>query len=451
MTRILLRAHKSPFRAASAEETLARNLVGDNAGNLVFAEATFRLLSTTGTEIKTSGVHRSAAEEVNERYDHVVVPLANAFRGGYVEPLNRLSEVIERLTVPVSVVGVGAQASVGGTQPRRDEVEAATSRFVRAVLERSPSIGVRGQFTAEYLSALGFPDDQVDVIGCPSMFMHGPVLPAPRLVDHLERESPIALNVSPYVTAMGPISLHHAERYPHLVYLAQNLPSLELLLDGHYTYPEDKLRKQADAGLPVTLEHPLIRENRVRFPLDPRAWVEHLRSYDFSFGTRIHGNIVAVLAGVPALVLAHDARTLELAQYHEIPHRLIGDLDANVDAADLYDEADWTPMGAGHGARWDTFATFLARHRLSHVFEPGQSPDAFDRRMAQTELPPPVETLMGLSPEELYAMHAELRSARGKRDRRPARGGRFERRPLASTLARGKRRLSQAVSRRPGA
>jgi hypothetical protein len=38
------------------------------------------------------------------------------------------------------------------------------------------------------------------------------------------------------------------------------------------------------------------------------------------------------------------------------------------------------------------------------VYEAGQDASAFDERLAATEFPPPVRTLMGFSPEELYEM-----------------------------------------------
>ena len=85
------------------------------------------------------------------------------------------------------------------------------------------------------------------------------------------------------------------------------------------SYPKGKrMNAVAAKGAPITLDHPLIRSDRVRFFLDPKTWFDHLAQYDFSFGTRIHGNIAALLAGTPALLLAHDSRTLELAEYHEI-------------------------------------------------------------------------------------------------------------------------------------
>jgi hypothetical protein len=110
------------------------------------------------------------------------------------------------------------------------------------------------------------------------------------------------------------------------------------------------------------------------------------------------------LSGTPALLLAHDSRTLELAEYHEIPHRTITSIEADADAVSLYAESDWDALNKAHPDRWDTFAAFLEEHRLTHVYGEGQTSSAFDDRLAATEFPPPVRTLMGFSPEELYEM-----------------------------------------------
>ena len=403
MPHILIRAHKNPFKVADADTTYRQNLIGNNTGNLVFSQAVYRLLSTADADLETSRLAKSHPRVINSRFDQVVIPLANAFRPSYVDTLNALSNLIEQLTIPVTVLGVGEQASLNGVYKDADSVNPAVSRFVRAVLDRSPSIGVRGERTRDYLKSLGFTEEHVKVIGCPSMFMYGPDLKVERKVESLSYDSPIAFNVSPYVPEMGPISLHVAEHFRHLVYMAQNIQTLELMLYG--SYPKGKIMTAlAASGAPITLDHPLIRSDRVRFFLDPKTWFEHLGQYDFSFGTRIHGNIAALLAGTPALLLAHDSRTLELAEYHEIPHRTITSIDDDADAISLYAECDWNRLNKAHPDRWDTFAAFLQDHRLTHVYDEGQSASAFDERLAATEFPPPVRTLMGFSPEELYEM-----------------------------------------------
>jgi hypothetical protein len=118
-----------------------------------------------------------------------------------------------------------------------------------------------------------------------------------------------------------------------------------------------------------------------------------------------------LLAGTPGLVLAHDSRTLELAEYHQIPWRRL-ERDVVLDAADLYAEADWGPMNAAHPSNWERFAAFLGKHGLRHVYDDGESGADFDAALAAVDFPPAVRTLMGAAPEQLYAMKQALEDCR---------------------------------------
>ncbi|MGH1562428.1 polysaccharide pyruvyl transferase family protein [Mumia sp. DW29H23] len=389
MTRLLMRAHKNPFAAPTAGRVLARNLIGDNVGNLVFSYAVQRTLSVPDATVEVARLNRArtlSPEEIDESYDHVVIPLANAFRKRFLPNLDAITETIEKLSIPVTVVGVGVQSAVGEGVRAPRQVADAVTRFVRAVLDHSPSIGVRGEWTAEYLADLGFGSEHVEVIGCPSMFLHGDQLPLRKPGRRLDKRGPIAFNLSPYLPQMAPVVEDQVARYPGLVYFAQDIKTLELLLEGSSD------RKVIDERLPIHPDHPLIAGGRTRFPLDASTWMTALAAYPFSYGTRIHGNIAALLAGTPAYVLTHDARTLELARYHAIPHRRIDIPFEGVDAVALHAEADWKPLLTGHAERFARYSAFLHAHGLSHVFDPGQAAgaEAFDRRIARKAFPLPV-------------------------------------------------------------
>ena len=51
VTNILLRARKDPFEVVSAEDTLIRNMIADNSGNLIFFAAAHKILATRGTTV----------------------------------------------------------------------------------------------------------------------------------------------------------------------------------------------------------------------------------------------------------------------------------------------------------------------------------------------------------------------------------------------------------------
>jgi len=380
--RLLLRSPKDPFEVVSPEQVFQRNLVGTNAGNLIFLQSTWKILGVPGATIAPDGLHAAPglADEINERYDAYVIPLANALRLSYEDTLIGLTQLIRRLRIPVVILGIGAQTGPDGDPARLKPMERSVRAFMSAVLDHGPSIGVRGEYTFDYLRGLGFGD--VEVIGCPSMFLWGPDLHVEKKAPRLERDSPISMNVTPYVAAMGPIVAHHMERYSGLTYIAQDLETLGRLLFG-----ESRAGASGPEAVPEHLSHPLFGQDRVRFYVEPWPWIDDLRTADFAFGTRIHGNIAAVLAGTPAFVLAHDSRTLELARYLAIPHRPIEEAGPDIDAAELYDAADYSSLNEGHPARFAAFQAYLRRHGLADVFSDGDGGQAFDERVARTAFP----------------------------------------------------------------
>lgn len=396
MKRILIRSGKSPFHVATPEQFIQRDLIGTNTGNLLFSDSAHKMLTTPDTEVTSNGIRTDhsaeRAAEINEQYDVFVVPLANAFRPQFRASLDRLSTLIEQLTIPVVVFGVGAQAGddydTEVLRPMADSVK----RFASAVLDRSASIGVRGELTARYLDGLGFGADKVDIMGCPSMFLHGDTFPEIRR-PNLRPDSRVALNLSPDAIPVGDIAgiaRHAWEHYPHLTYYAQNTTDAELLLWGDTT-PESGV----EDPFPTLFSHALLQENKVRMPLDPATWISELGGYDFAYGTRIHGNVAALLAGTPAVVLTHDSRTLELCRYFDIPHRPLAGLSAETDPRELSENADFTAMRKGHRERFERIVAFLDRNDLQNAYTHGDGGAAFDARLAALDLPPSMEVWNG--------------------------------------------------------
>lgn len=363
--RILLRARRDLREPARPAQVAYYNLMGDNSGNMIFAHAAHRSLARAGTQIDVDRGRVTAkdAQAINDNYDAYVLPLANAFRTAFAGQLNRYANLIERLTIPVTVLGIGAQLSASGQDPQRlFTIEPTVHRFVRAVLARSPAIGVRGEITYDYLRSLGYSDDEVQIIGCPSLFGKGMDL-AVRPGGALSRQSQVVMNVSPYVAAMGPIVATNSSRYPKLEYIAQDIATLTTLLSRHNPPNPDRYV----STVPYRVSDPLIAQRRALYFIDPVTWVEYLQGREFSFGTRIHGNIAALLAGTPAVLLAHDSRTLELAQYHEIPYRLISEVEPSVDPAQLLEQADYSDFHRNHGQRYQRFIQFLDSQGLPHT------------------------------------------------------------------------------------
>jgi hypothetical protein len=433
VTRILLRSPKHPFEVFPLETVLDETILSKNTGNLVFLNAAYRLLATPGTEITPDRLRMRPADagRINEEHDVYVLPFANAFRPQYQDKLVRWTRLIEGLRIPVVVLGVGAQSNLAYDVAALAPIDATVRRFVSAVLDRGPSIGVRGEFTELYLRHLGFRD--VDVIGCPSVFINGPALRIEKRVDRLGPESRLAFNTAPSQATMGPVLTSLTKRYRNLTYVAQDLAAIELLALGRIDEAPPP-----PPGFPAAASDPLVREGRLRVFPEPLPWIEYLRGMDFVFGSRAHGNLVSLMAGTPSYVLAHDSRTLELARFFDVPHRPLADVTVDLDPSELYDEADYGPMQAGHPARWAAFAAYLRRHGLDHVFEAGGA-EAFDRRLAQIRYPVPGDRS---TPGGTLGLAEQIR-----RRLRRARRGRLARRLLGGDRKQaGRRRRRRAAA-----
>ena len=71
------------------------------------------------------------------------------------------------------------------------------------------------------------------------------------------------------------------------------------------------------------------RRNAVSF-IDAASWMEALRNVDFVVGPRFHGVMLAMQAGTPGGVIAHDSRTLEMCQTMQIPVRHYKDIEGAI-------------------------------------------------------------------------------------------------------------------------
>jgi len=400
--RYLMRLGKTPFEVADAFHTLDHNLLGTNSGNLVYGAAAHKLFSTQDTEVEANHyrINAAYAAQVNAEYDGFILPLANAFRPDFEDQLRRTADFLERLTIPFVMLSGGAQLPLDGDPAELTAMEPTIKRFARAVLNGSSALTVRGEMTAEYLHSLGFKD--VLVVGCPSLTLHGPGHRV-ETPERLEAGAPIAYNMETKDPFGGDL-IADAEQHYRATYIPQEHGTLELMLWATSPY------EAADPRLPLERSHPQFTASRAEMFLDAYPWIDRLKQLDFSFGARAHGNIAAVLAGTPSVMLAHDSRTLELARHHGIPHVSWGRDAIPGTVEELYALADFTEFNRGHAERFDTLSGFLHDNGFEHIFDPGQEPAlaAYEQRIAETSFPPAVRPTWLEEPPEAMHRHAVL-------------------------------------------
>ncbi len=385
--RISVRSCQKPN--ANLKPARSLELIGGNQGNLLYQFSTLRALSSDSAQLKIvkySGFDRGNAEEraekINSEADHLVLPLSSSFRLQMLDTLNHWADVVERLTIPVTVVGIGAQlrlqdvaegvflpSRVTGISASRDQVsahEAAARRFTAAVLDRSVSIGVRGEVSKNYLSYLGFPADRIDVIGCPSLFMWGADFRMPEPTRRRPtRRSAISMSFDHRISDSADILEQTARTYRRSTIYAQEKLTAQMVVEDSDTRPG----WGGDPRFPVQTSNRLYRGHRMVYYPTAWSWIEYLKTQDFAFGPRLHGTIAAMLAGTPAHLLVHDSRTLEIAEYHGLPFTLTDDLGSVKSIGELFQRQSYQRFNELYPERFAAFLTFLKRNGLPNAYE----------------------------------------------------------------------------------
>lgn len=316
---------------------------GHNTGNLAFHHAIRGLF---GGDID---VHpwTTPADRLPGADAVGLVPCANQL-GPHVN-FGEWAPAFRAAPMALAGIGLGAQA---GTDGRHPEVPAGTLDWVRAMAEhavgKAPNIGVRGPFTREVLERHGLAD-HVEVLGCPTLFLN----PDP----HLGRTIASRL-VEPRRIAVA--SGH--QRWKHLARIEDSLAQMVTATHGSYVGQSplemvELTRGEADRLSPEALAEcrdyacpgmdldEFARWSRAHGQVffDVPSWMEHYRRFDFVIGTRIHGIMLGLQAGVPSLCIAHDSRTIELCRTMGVPHVLARDVIHGVRRSQLLKLFDFDP------------------------------------------------------------------------------------------------------------
>lgn len=102
-------------------------------------------------------------------------------------------------------------------------------------------------------------------------------------------------------------------------------------------------------------------KQRARLFYEFEKWSDFLKqNANFAYGQRIHGNIMALLAGIPAFVDVIDSRTREIAEFYHIPNSF--DMPFNPkkdDLFELYQTLDFSDFNKNYKDKFTRFQGFL--------------------------------------------------------------------------------------------
>lgn len=360
----------SARKSALATTEALYKLCGHNTGNLAFHHAIDSHLGGLPAMPWSSSV--AALEQAG---DLGVVAAANQL--GPQADHRLLGAKFAELDLPLVTIGLGAQGSVSGELPT---VPPGSLAWVKSLADHAPAacpnIGVRGAFTLRLLEHHGLAD-RATVLGCPTLFINSDPALGEKIAARRREPRRIAVTAGhqgwKHLRNLE-ASLAHLVTASHGAYIGQSALEMIRLTRGEadeLTEPELTACRDYVAPHMTLPDFSTWSRRHGQVFFDIPSWMEFYRHFDFVVGVRIHGVMLALQAGVPALCIAHDSRTLELCETMLVPHVRATDVRAGIRADQLLALSEFDPVA------FDSNRRQLARRYVDFLVGNGLSPAAW--------------------------------------------------------------------------
>ena len=376
MKKYLIRAGFNPleFFDFNPNAYIRKDYVGGNSGNQLFAYGVMNALQTEDTVLEYSynaTFSDNEIDKINQTYDAYILPMADAFRNDYIHELQRITNTVKKLKIPVIVIGVGLRADYEPDFSKGFQFDEVARSFVQAVTEKGTIIGTRGKITAQYLSYLGFePEKHFTPIGCPSLYTYGLGVKTKNLESNITK---LAVNTNGYynIGYINDFLIKTVHSFPKYYLVQQQQSEFVDMYIGKRWIPAifkknpNKLDKMLIVGDELKK---LYQEDRVRYFSDLPSWINFLREFDFFVGNRFHGCVAAILAGLPYLMIPFNARTRELTEYHHLTCLKPDEIRKSTSLVDYLETLDFCSFNNNQEKNFSHYIDFLNANGLSHIF-----------------------------------------------------------------------------------
>ncbi len=295
-------------------------------------------------------------EYINSECTHVFFMIQDFIRiNEFPLPYEKLIDMFSRINKPLIVAGIGANSFASFDNKLHKKLKPVVVKFLKYLSDRCVQIGVRGFYTEEVLNNLGI--HNVTAMGCPSFYEMGrerKVVKKP--IDETLRGGG------------GHILLSSALVNKYLydnIQICQDFQESNIIKAIAFNDFDNVLVKEQ-------LERVFNKKFMAFSNIDD--WRSFVSGYRFVIGSRVHGSILSLNAGVPAVCRNGDTRAAEMCRLLRVPVRT--NLGFETDIIKLYEEVDVDAMNSSYPALYDNYVEFLHKNGLS-ICEPSGS-DVYD-------------------------------------------------------------------------
>ena len=373
-----------------------------NIGDQFVASALGRLLDFDEFYTLTREATPQQFDIVNNECHAVIAVMQNALFPGFFGTQLPVS-YLKQLKIPVILLSLGVQFRFGDTIELTQE-DIASLKWLH---DHAPSSQVRGHISQELLARHGIHNTRV--LGCPSLLWSGK--------RDSKLRAPSLENVGFTITDMGAIPALHKFQFDMMEevfsrsrnfsliaqggeYVLQDYLTLrdgihpsvreDFLVEGQLGATQEIAKQDYSGGLkPGQLMKSYVTRHSVekkaasldwyyrelseplRENIKERAFFSSLlpeylrRSRDLSLivGTRLHGNIIALSQGTPAVYAVHDYRLKDMVEFLKLPHMAFDRGETNFNL----DQCDWSKFEHLMPSIYDGFIDFFEENGLTHM------------------------------------------------------------------------------------
>lgn len=315
---------------------------------------------------------------------NVTIFAANILRKNIALQYSVWDKLLSDKTKHLNILGVGAQAVLEEMVPS-DNIKTLPPELVDWIIKiskRVNSIGVRGEFTGAVLKELGI--NNYDVIGCPSWYANGYSQQNIVKKDY-NRNMKVA-----FATCWEAYSDYHVRWHralldqmllfsdpkfviqsefnflPYLIANKNQLQSRICLSDKQLQESYNCIKKHFGLSDTELLSNEKIM-NMFEIFADIDTWSKFIKTRDVYFGFRIHGCIMAIKNGVPAICIVSDSRTYEMCELFKIPYVRVDQLQSNdLNFEKIYNEADFSKLNAAYPVLLKNYINYLEKNGIRH-------------------------------------------------------------------------------------
>lgn len=315
------------------------SLLSDNTGNILFWNSINRLFNP---DIISFG----SLEKVKE-YEKIILTnliwIRENVEFDYLEKI-----ILDNPNTAFIPMSVGLQCS----EFKEDFSFGKSVIRILDNIQKKAVIGVRGEYTAKQLRKNGITN--IQIIGCPSMYYwNNPNL---KILSTINEPKNLTCNFksSPFEfqkfneidSSFLKYCCDRNALFVEQIKIADNVKNLETEGDKKiYHWLKEHL------GIFYNFEE----------------WIYALRNYDFSLGSRFHGNVIALQAGMKSLFLVVDSRTKEMIDFFNLPSITPSEFDSKKDLSYYYKLADYSKFNENYPKLFKNFLIFLKKNGLSIV------------------------------------------------------------------------------------